>query len=289
MQASPPRTMQNKQFLVCGERLLDLSHAVIMGVLNLTPDSFSDGGQFINQDQAVRHAEDMHKQGAEIIDIGGESTRPGSSGVSVAQELDRVAPVIELICRNVDAVVSIDTSKPEVMQAALAAGATMINDVNALRSDGALDIAVQAAVPVCLMHMLGVPRTMQNNPTYQNVTLEVRDYLYKRANVCIDAGIDGDLIVIDPGFGFGKTTAHNLELLRNLAQLGDDFRIMVGLSRKAMIGKLFGLSVDERLHSSVALALIAVKNGASLLRVHDVGPTKHAIRMYESVYEHEFD
>lgn len=284
MQASSTQPGRNKQFLVCGERLLDLSHTVIMGILNLSPNSFSDGGQFVNQNQAIHHAEDMQKQGAEIIDVGGESTRPGSTGVPVAQELDRVVPVVELICRNVDAVVSIDTSKPEVMRAALSAGATMINDVNALRSDGALDIVARAGVPVCLMHMLGEPRTMQDNPTYQDVTLEVRNYLHERAQVCIEAGIDPELIVIDPGFGFGKTAEHNLELLRNLAQFGKGYRVLAGLSRKAMIGKLLGLAVGERLHASVALALIAVGNGASLVRVHDVGPTKQAIRMYESVY-----
>lgn len=255
-----------------------------MGILNLTPDSFSDGGQLKNQSQAVRRAEKMWQEGAQIIDVGGESTRPGAARVSAAQELDRVVSVIELICRNVDAVISIDSSKPAVMQAALAAGATMINDVRALKTDGALDVAVKAGVPICLMHMLGEPETMQDNPTYKNVTSEVRGYLYERAEICVNAGIDSKQILIDPGFGFGKTTAHNLELLRNLMQLGNDYRIVVGLSRKAMIRKLLGLAVDERLYASVALALIAVQNGASVLRVHDVGPTKQAIRMYEAVY-----
>lgn len=255
-----------------------------MGILNLTPDSFSDGGQFADPAQAVRHAEEMCAQGAEIIDVGGESTRPGSTGVSVAQELDRVIPTIELICRRIDAVVSVDTSKPEVMREALAVGATMINDVNALRAEGALETAAHASMPVCLMHMLGDPRTMQDNPTYEDVTQEVKDYLYERAQACTDAGIAREMIVIDPGFGFGKTTEHNLELLRNLDQLVQDYRVLAGLSRKAMIGKLLGLHVNHRVHASVALALIAVRNGASLLRVHDVGPTVQAIRMYESVY-----
>ncbi len=284
MQPNASRTGRSKSYLACGPRSLDLSHTIIMGILNLTPDSFSDGGQLKNQSQAVRRAEKMWQEGAQIIDVGGESTRPGAARVSAAQELDRVVSVIELICRNVDAVISIDSSKPAVMQAALAAGATMINDVRALKTDGALDVAVKAGVPICLMHMLGEPETMQDNPTYKNVTSEVRGYLYERAEICVNAGIDSKQILIDPGFGFGKTTAHNLELLRNLMQLGNDYRIVVGLSRKAMIRKLLGLAVDERLYASVALALIAVQNGASVLRVHDVGPTKQAIRMYEAVY-----
>ena len=284
MQSSASSSDQERPLLTCGARLLDLSRPVIMGILNLTPDSFSDGGQFQNPTQAVRHAEKMWQQGAQIIDVGGESSRPGSTRISVAEEQDRVIPVIELICREIDAVVSIDTCKSDVMQAALAAGATMINDVNALRADGALDIAVRAAVPVCLMHMKGEPGTMQRNPTYENVTVEVREFLYERARICVDAGIKSKQILIDPGFGFGKTTEHNLTLLRNLRRLGDDYSILVGLSRKAMIGKLLGLTVTERVHASLALALIAVHNGAAVLRVHDVGPTRQAIQMYEAVY-----
>ena len=284
MQPSVFQPRRTKPFLVCGERVLDLSRTIIMGIVNVTPDSFSDGGQFLDPTQAVRHAEEIHSQGAEIIDVGGESTRPGSAGVSCGEELDRVVPVVEAICRNVDAVVSIDTSKPEVMQAALAAGARLINDVNALRADGALEVAQQADVPVCLMHMLGKPRTMQDNPTYRDVILEVGEYLHSRAQICIDAGIKPQHIIIDPGFGFGKTVEHNLELLRNLSELKRDFPVMVGLSRKAMIGKLLGLQTGDRVYASVALAMIAVNNGASILRVHDVGPTHQAIRMYESVY-----
>jgi len=255
-----------------------------MGILNVTPDSFSDGGRFSDFDAAMRHAESMHAQGAEIIDVGGESTRPGSHAVTVARELERVIPVIEALHQNIDVVVSVDTSKTEVMKLALAAGAAMINDVNVLRAGGALATATESGVPVCLMHMLGEPRTMQRNPQYDDVTKEVGDYLQSRAKECVAAGIDREQIIIDPGFGFGKTIAHNLELLRNLQYLGGDFHVMAGLSRKSMIGKLLGLPADRRVNASVALALIAVKNGARLLRVHDVGPTVEAIRMYEAVY-----
>ena len=268
----------------CGEVTLDLSRAVIMGILNITPDSFSDGGRFLDPAEALRHAESMQQQGADVIDVGGESTRPGSSAVTAEQQLDRVVPIIEALSNNLDAVISVDTSEPLVMREAIAAGAGMINDVNALRAEGAVSVAVQADVPVCLMHMRGEPRTMQENPVYGDVVIEVRDFLHQRARECISCGIDGKRILIDPGFGFGKTVEHNLELLRNLRRLGGDYPMMVGLSRKAMIGKLLGLPVDRRVHASVALALIAVKNGAGFVRVHDVGPTRDAVRMYERIY-----
>ena len=255
-----------------------------MGILNVTPDSFSDGGRFRDFDAAMRHAESMHTQGADIIDVGGESTRPGSEGVTVDQELERVIPVIEALCKNIDVVVSIDTSKTEVMTQALVAGAAMVNDVNVLRAEGALAVVAKSGVPVCLMHMPAEPRTMQINPEYDDVTREVGDYLHARAKDCVAAGIEREQIIIDPGFGFGKTIAHNLELLRNLEHLGGGFPVMAGLSRKSMIGKLLGLPVDRRTHASVALALVAVKNGAKILRVHDVGPTVDAVRMYEAVY-----
>ena len=270
--------------LNCADRSVDLSRTAIIGILNVTPDSFSDGGRFRDIDVALRHAETMHAEGADIIDVGGESTRPGAVAVTVQQELDRVIPIVEALHESIDVVVSIDTSKPEVMQAALTAGAGMVNDVNALRAEGGPSVVARAGVPVCLMHMLGEPRTMQDEPRYENVVAEVRDYLFSRAQACIDAGIDASNILIDPGFGFGKTVDHNLELLRRLRRLGEDFPIMVGLSRKAMIGKLLGLAVDRRANASVALALIAVGQGARLVRVHDVGPTVEAIRMYESVY-----
>jgi len=270
--------------LICGNRRISLSRTVVMGILNVTPDSFSDGGRFRDLDASLRHAESMQAAGAEIIDVGGESTRPGSESVTIAQELDRVVPVIEALNRDLDVVISIDTSKPAVMRAAIDAGAGMINDVNALRSEGAIPIAAAAGVPVCLMHMLGEPRTMQNSPVYGDVVEEVRDYLESRAAACIAGGVDKRQIVIDPGFGFGKHVGHNLELLRRLKELGTEYPVMAGLSRKSMIGKLLGLPMDRRVHASVALAMIALANGARLLRVHDVGPTVDAVRMYEAVY-----
>lgn len=270
--------------LICGNRRISLSRTIVMGILNVTPDSFSDGGRFRGLDAALRHAESMQAAGAEIIDIGGESTRPGSEGVVLSQELDRVIPVIEVLHREFDAVLSIDTSKPAVMKAAIDAGAGMINDINALRSEGAIPVAAAAGVPVCLMHMLGEPRTMQKNPAYVDVVVEVRDYLASRAVACIAGGMDKGQIVVDPGFGFGKNIGHNLELLRRLDELGTEYPVLAGLSRKSMIGKLLGLPLDRRVHASVALAMIAVGNGARLLRVHDVGPTVDAVRMYEAVY-----
>ena len=270
--------------MVCGDRWLDLSRTVVMGILNTTPDSFSDGGRFPGVDAALRHAESMHLQGADIIDIGGESTRPGSGRVTLHEELDRVIPVIEAVKQNIDAVISIDTSKTQVMKEALAAGAAVINDINALRAQGAMAVAAANGAPVCLMHMQGEPGTMQEDPEYNDVIAQVRDYLYARARECIAAGINREQIVIDPGFGFGKTASHNLELLRGMDNLGTDYTVMAGLSRKSMIGKLLGLPMERRVHASVALALLAVNKGARILRVHDVGPTVDAVRMYEAVY-----
>jgi len=269
----------------CGGRVLDLSRTAIMGILNVTPDSFSDGGIFLARDAAVAHALAMAEEGADLIDIGGESTRPGAPAVSVQEELDRVIPVIEAIAHAVPLPVSIDTSKPEVMRAAVAAGAGLINDVRALRATGALQTAAALAVPVCLMHMQGEPRSMQHNPVYVDVADEVRDFLQERIDACVAAGIPRQRIVIDPGFGFGKTVGHNLELLRRLDELRAlGAPILAGLSRKSMIGALCGLPVEQRLHASVALALIAVQNGATMLRVHDVRATREAIRMFEAVY-----
>ena len=271
--------------LDCGGRVLDLSRTAIMGILNVTPDSFSDGGIFLVRDAAVAHALAMVEEGANLIDVGGESTRPGAQAVSVQEELDRVIPVIEAIARAAPVPVSIDTSKPEVMRAAVAAGAGLINDVRALRATGALQTAAALEVPVCLMHMQGEPRSMQHNPVYVDVAGEVRDFLHARIEACVTAGIPRQRIVIDPGFGFGKTVEHNLELLRRLNELRAlGAPILAGLSRKSMIGALFGLPVEQRLHASVALALIAVQNGATMLRVHDVRATREAIRMFEAVY-----
>jgi dihydropteroate synthase len=269
--------------LDCGGRVLDLSRGAIMGILNVTPDSFSDGGAFLDIERAVAHAHAMVAEGADIIDVGGESTRPGAGAVSVAEEIDRVVPVIERLARELAVPVSIDTSKPEVMRAAVGVGAGFINDVRALREPGAAQMAVALKRPVCLMHMRGEPRTMQHNPEYRDVVSEVRDFLRGRIAAATAAGIARELLVIDPGFGFGKTTEHNLELLRRLKEFAELGPILVGLSRKSMIGKLLGLPLDQRLHASVALALVAAQNGAAILRVHDVAATVQAVRAWEAV------
>ncbi len=255
-----------------------------MGILNITPDSFYDGGLFLARERALRRAIEMVEEGANIIDIGGESTRPGAAAVSVTEELDRVVPVIEAIRDTVPVPISIDTSKPEVMREAVAAGAGMINDVRALRAEGALATAAELGAAVCLMHMQGEPRTMQENPTYGDVVAEVREFLGARRRACLEVGIAAEKIIIDPGFGFGKTVAHNLTLLRHLAE----FKvlaapILVGLSRKSMIDKVLRLPLGERLHASVALAVLAVQYGASIVRVHDVRASCEAIRMTEAV------
>lgn len=256
-----------------------------MGVLNVTPDSFSDGGRFAARDAALAQARRMVAEGAAIVDVGGESTRPGAQPVSVQEELDRVMPVIESLVREVSVPVSIDTSKPEVMRAAVAAGAGFINDVLALRASGALDTAAAMQVPVCLMHMQGEPRRMQDDPRYADVVDEVRDFLKQRMDACMNAGIPRGRLVIDPGFGFGKTLEHNLELLRHLRAFSAlDVPVLAGLSRKSLIGKALGLPVERRLHASVALAVMAVQNGARIVRAHDVAPTVEAIRMWEAVY-----
>ena len=270
--------------LNCGGRPLDLGRVVVMGILNITPDSFSDGGVFFVRDKAVARAREMVEQGAAIIDIGGESTRPGAQAVSVQEELDRVLPVIEALHAAVPVVLSIDTSKPAVMRAAVAAGAGLINDVMALRAEGAVQTAAGLGVPVCLMHMQGEPRSMQDNPQYADVVAEVRQFLAGRRKVCVDAGIPQEHILLDPGFGFGKTLAHNCALLRDLQRLRDlGAPLLVGLSRKSMIGKALGLPVEQRLHASLALATLAVQNGASIVRTHDVAATRDAIRMTEIV------
>jgi dihydropteroate synthase len=270
--------------LVCSGRELDLASTAVMGILNITPDSFSDGGIFMASDKAVDCAVDMARQGAAIIDIGGESTRPGAKAVNAQQEMDRVLPIVEAVVAAVDIPVSIDTSKPEVMTAAVAAGAGFVNDVFALQQDGALQAASDCNVPVCLMHMLGEPRTMQENPQYSDVVTDVNVFLEQRIAAAVDAGIDKANIIIDPGFGFGKSLQHNITLLnslRNFSALG--VPVLAGLSRKSMIGKALGLPVEQRLHASVALALIAAQNGASIVRVHDVAPTVQALRMWQAV------
>lgn len=264
--------------------LLPADGVAIMGILNVTPDSFFDGGQHVRVDDGLRQAMTMIEEGADFIDVGGESTRPGADAVSVQEELDRVIPVIERIRGESAVSISIDTSKPEVMRAAVAAGAGLINDVRALREDGALQAATELDVSVCLMHMQGEPRTMQHVPSYGNVVQEVRDFLAGRIEAAEQAGIGRNKLIIDPGFGFGKALGHNFALLRGLAQLQSLGRpILIGVSRKSMIEKAIGLPLQQRLHASVALALLAVQNGAAIVRVHDVAPHRQAIRMMEAV------
>jgi dihydropteroate synthase len=272
----------------CGGRPLDLSRPAVMGILNVTPDSFSDGGRFLAREQALAQAHAMIAAGADIVDVGGESTRPGSQPVDAAEEMARVIPVIEALVRDTSVPVSVDTSKPEVMRAAAAAGAGMINDVCALRAAGALETAAALGLPVCLMHMLGEPRTMQDAPHYDDVVRNVLGFLRERVDACTAAGMARTTLLVDPGFGFGKTLEHNLDLLRRL----NDFRelglpVLAGLSRKSIIGKAIGLPVEQRLHASVALALIAVQNGANIVRAHDVGPTVEALRMWRAVYPNQ--
>ncbi len=252
----------------------------IMGILNVTPDSFSDGGRFHHLDAALSGARMMAGDGADIVDVGGESTRPGAQPVGLADELERVVPVIEAIASELSVSISIDTSKPGVMEAAVAAGATMINDVLALRSDGAIETARDLQVPVCLMHMQGLPRSMQNNPCYDDVVSEVREFLLGRIDACVSAGMDEDKIIIDPGFGFGKTLQHNLALLARLDVLVDTgVPVLVGLSRKSMIAAMLGRSMDRRVAASAALAMIAVQKGAAMVRVHDVAETADALNV----------
>ena len=264
--------------------MLGLERPVVMGVLNVTPDSFSDGGRFVRLDDAVARGLQMAEEGAAVIDVGGESTRPGAQPVDLDEELRRVVPVIARLRDRTPAILSVDTSKPEVMHAAAAAGAAMINDVRALRTPGALEAAVISGCAVCLMHMLGEPRSMQDSPAYVDVVAEVREFLGTRVEACLDAGLPAERIVLDPGFGFGKTLAHNLELLRHLGELSvHGLPIVAGLSRKSMVGALTGRPAGERAHGSIALAVIAALNGARILRVHDVAATVDALRVAAAV------
>ena len=264
--------------LDCAGKRLDLSQPVVMGVLNVTPDSFSDGGRYLELDAAVRWAASMVEEGAGIIDIGGESTRPGAPPVSAQEELDRMLPVVERLARELPIPVSVDTSKPEVMREAARAGAGFINDVRALQMPGAVDAAAASRLPVCLMHIRGEPATMQQEPRYGDVVSEVHAFLTERVQVCEAAGIPHDRILVDPGFGFGKTLNHNLRLLRHL----DRFTalaagVLVGISRKSMIGLLLNAPVDERLSGSLAAAVIALWQGAKIIRTHDVRETVQAL------------
>jgi dihydropteroate synthase len=266
--------------LRCGPRTLDLSSPVVMGILNVTPDSFSDGGRYTNVDAAVEHAVGMVEEGAGIIDVGGESTRPGAADVSESDEIARVVPVISALVARVDVPVSIDTSKAGVMRAAIAAGATMINDVRALTEPGSLEVAAETNAAVCLMHMQGEPRSMQHDPKYEDVVAEVRDYLAARSAACKSAGIDAERILLDPGIGFGKRLDHNLSLLANLPALRRLGRpLVVGVSRKSMFKTLLNRSVERRLAGGLAVGTAAILAGASILRVHDVAETVDAVKV----------
>ncbi len=270
--------------LNCNGRPLDLSVPVVMGILNVTPDSFSDGGRYIDLDTATAAARRMAEDGAAIIDIGGESTRPGAEPVSAQEEMDRVLPVIEALREQLELPLSIDTSKPEVMTEAVRAGAGMINDVNALRAPGAVEAASALSVPVCLMHMQGEPRTMQQAPRYTDVVAEVKAFLRQRIRQCEAAGIPRQHILVDPGFGFGKTLEHNLALLRGLSGFCDlGAGVLVGLSRKSMLGMLTGREAHERLAASIAAAVLAVERGAVVVRVHDVAETADALAVVNAL------
>lgn len=274
--------------LPCGGRVLDLAYPHVMGILNVTPDSFSDGGRFAARDAALRHAAAMVAAGATLIDVGGESTRPGARPVSPLEELERVAPVVEAIAAELDVVISLDTSTPAVMREGARLGAGLINDVRSLRRDGALEAVADTGLTVCLMHMRGEPGTMQESPQYQDVLVEVRDFLAERMRVCAAAGIPPERIVLDPGFGFAKTLAHNLSLFKHLEGLHALGRpLLVGVSRKSMIGQALGREVGERLYGGLALAALAVSKGASIVRVHDVAETVDAVRMIAAVQSAE--
>jgi len=272
--------------LDCAGKRLDLTRPQVMGILNVTPDSFSDGGQFFSEDHALKQAKQMVADGAAIIDVGGESTRPGAAIVTVEEEIARVVPVIEAIEAEIDIPISIDTSKPEVMRAAVKAGAGLINDVRALTIEGALQAAVECQVPVCLMHTQGTPQTMQDDPRYDDVVTNVVDYLLERVRVCEQAGIARNNLLLDPGFGFGKRASHNLQLMKHLHKLiAEQLPVLVGVSRKSMIGKLLNVSVEERLAASLSLATIAVWQGAKIIRSHDVRETVQAISMCDHVMQ----
>jgi dihydropteroate synthase len=261
-------------------RELDLSTPVVMGVLNLTPDSFSDGGLFVDREAALQHARQMLAEGAAIIDVGGESTRPGAQPVGEQEELDRVLPIVERLHRETGCVISIDSMKPAVMRGACAVGAELINDVTALRAPAALDAARETGAAVCLMHMQGEPRTMQRNPQYGNVVQEVRDFLLDRVRACVMAGIPKEKLAIDPGFGFGKSLDHNMQLLGQLEMLSATaLPLVVGFSRKSMFKALLGRELPDRLPGSLAAATIAVWKGAAIVRTHDAAATADAVRV----------
>lgn len=269
-------------------RTLELDHPRVMGILNLTPDSFSDGGQYSDQDVALRHALQMVDDGATIIDVGGESTRPGAADVEEQQELERVVPMIERLRRELDCWISIDTSKARVMHEAVSAGADLVNDVRALREPGALQVAADSGAAICLMHMQGQPRSMQLAPDYRDVTAEVMAFLRERVAACEAAGIPRERLCLDPGYGFGKSLAHNYELLGKVGQLHQlGLPVLVGMSRKSMLGQLLGREVHERLAGGLAAHLFALSQGARIIRVHDVKETADAIRVWQEASQYQ--
>lgn len=270
--------------LVCGKYQLNLSRPHVMGIVNVTPDSFSDGGQFASTDLAVEHALQLIAEGADILDIGGESTRPGAVPVSLDDELGRVIPVITVLSKQVAVPISIDTYKPEVMRQAIMAGATIVNDVRALQEPGALEVVAKSDAGVCLMHMQGNPQTMQSDPSYENVVAEVERFLLGRLQAAIAVGINKERIVLDPGFGFGKRTVHNIALIQNLdklLELGQP--LLVGLSRKSVLGAIAGGDEQQRLHAGLAAAVISAMKGAKILRVHDVRATVDALKVVTAI------
>lgn len=276
--------MTQSSLFHCGRYQLDLSRPHVMGIVNVTPDSFSDGGKYESTEKAVEHALKLVEEGADILDIGGESTRPGATPVSLADELDRVVPVIEQLSKLTQVPLSIDTYKPQVMQAALEAGADLINDVRALQEPGALEITARSKAGVCLMHMQGLPATMQLDPRYEDVVAEVRAFLAERMAAAEAAGIPQSRIVLDPGFGFGKRTEHNIALLQGLPEILSLGRpLLVGLSRKSVLGQITGGDVYVRLHASLAASVISVMKGARIVRVHDVKATADALKVAAAV------
>lgn len=273
--------------LRCGKFALALDRPLIMGVVNVTPDSFSDGGLWFDAEQAAGHARRLVDEGADLLDIGGESSRPGAAPVSVEDELRRVLPVLQKL-NGVGVPISVDTVKPEVMREAVRAGASMINDISALRAPCAMEAVAASDVGICLMHMQGEPRTMQKNPHYRDVVAEIREFLEGRVREAEKAGISRDRLVLDPGFGFGKTVAHNLALLKHLGSIaGLGLPVLAGLSRKSILGVITGNKVEDRLAASIAAALLAVSNGAKIVRVHDVKETKDALAVFNAVTSNE--
>jgi dihydropteroate synthase len=273
------------QVLRCADKVLHLDRPQVMGIVNITPDSFSDGGRYFDSSRALAHALELVEEGADILDIGGESTRPGAAEVSVQEELDRVIPIIEALAAEVPVPISIDTSKPEVMYEALRSGAGFLNDVRALQEPGALETAAKSDVPVCLMHMQGAPRTMQDDPHYDDVVVDVEKFFRQRITACEQAGIKRERILLDPGFGFGKSLEHNISLLSELERFQSlDCPLLVGMSRKRMIGTLLGdVPPDKRLYGSVSAAVVAAMKGAAIIRVHDVRPTVEALKVVTAI------